>query len=285
MRLAISLGDYNKHLNSSFSFLLHAELGFDEGEMGFVRAFGYSTSRKSYQQQVLLHWRYVALFKLTLVVRPALMCVTRLEPCSPHQRRFEAEMELDGCVETLMFLQAVAEMNYAKKITDLGQMATMSRRRAGEFCPPYAYRLVEEQYLVSKDRKTHYKMEDLHKVCTFLLMVMPKHLITLTLRYVLIFKHIPPISVFVRVHEDDASTMSTRHYPIRHIAPRWKISWKLNQPAGEEEFQNKRWPAPSALTARRHHILNGTTKYKPPDERGISVADIMSRKFLLKSTI
>ncbi|KAG6957015.1 hypothetical protein JG687_00010232 [Phytophthora cactorum] len=27
---------------------------------------------------------------------------------------------------------------------------------------PYAYRLVEEQYLVSKDRKTHYKMEDLH---------------------------------------------------------------------------------------------------------------------------
>ncbi|KAG6957014.1 hypothetical protein JG687_00010233 [Phytophthora cactorum] len=30
------------------------------------------------------------------------------------------EMELDGCVETLMFLQAVAEMNYAKKVTDLG---------------------------------------------------------------------------------------------------------------------------------------------------------------------
>ncbi|KAG3103739.1 hypothetical protein PI124_g13991 [Phytophthora idaei] len=97
------------------------------------------------------------------------------------------EMELGGCVETLMFLQAVAEMNYAKKITDLGQMrydgADEELENFARELSPYAYRLVEEQYLVSKDRKTHYKMEDLHTT----------------------------ISVFVRVHEDDASTMSTRH--------------------------------------------------------------------------
>ncbi|KAG6961644.1 hypothetical protein JG688_00008980, partial [Phytophthora aleatoria] len=75
-------------------------------------------------------------------------------------------MELDGCVETLMFLQAVAEMNYAKKITDLGQMrydgADEELENFARELSPYAYRLVEEQYLVSKDRKTHYKMENLH---------------------------------------------------------------------------------------------------------------------------
>jgi hypothetical protein len=75
-------------------------------------------------------------------------------------------MALDECVDTLMFLQAVAEMEYAKKITDVGQMrydgADEELSKLAREVSAYAYRLVEQQYLLSKDRKTHYELNEIH---------------------------------------------------------------------------------------------------------------------------
>ncbi|KAG2838026.1 hypothetical protein PC129_g5195 [Phytophthora cactorum] len=75
-------------------------------------------------------------------------------------------MALDECVDTLMFLQAVAEMEYSKKITDVGQMrydgADAELKKLAREISPYAYRLIEQQYWSSKDRKTHYEVEELH---------------------------------------------------------------------------------------------------------------------------
>lgn len=74
-------------------------------------------------------------------------------------------MALDECVDTLMFLQAVAEMEYAKKITDVGQMryegADEELKILARDVSPYAYRLIEQQYWMSKDRKTHYEIKEL----------------------------------------------------------------------------------------------------------------------------
>ncbi|KAE9170106.1 hypothetical protein PF005_g27691 [Phytophthora fragariae] len=76
------------------------------------------------------------------------------------------EMALDECVDTLMFLQAVAEMQYAKKITDVGQMryngADEELDKLAREVSAFAYRLVEQQYWLSKDRKTHYELKEIH---------------------------------------------------------------------------------------------------------------------------
>jgi hypothetical protein len=71
--------------------------------------------------------------------------------------------------------------------------------------------------------------------------------------------------------------------PLRYIEPRWKLSCKLNQPAAEENLSERDIACTtfqvrnSAMTARRHQVLNGTTKYKHVLERGKRIADIMSR--------
>lgn len=67
------------------------------------------------------------------------------------------EMALDECVNTLLFLQAVAEMKYARRITAVGQMryvgADQELEKLARKVSPYAYRLVGEQYWIAKDRK------------------------------------------------------------------------------------------------------------------------------------
>ncbi|KAG6942132.1 hypothetical protein JG688_00018303, partial [Phytophthora aleatoria] len=75
-------------------------------------------------------------------------------------------MALDECVDTLMFLQAVTEMEYSKKTMDVGQMrydgADAELKKHPREVSPYAYRLIEQQYWSSKDRKLHYEVEELH---------------------------------------------------------------------------------------------------------------------------
>ncbi|KAG2820143.1 hypothetical protein PC113_g22641 [Phytophthora cactorum] len=60
-----------------------------------------------------------------------------------------ADMALDECVDTLMFLQAVAEMEYSKKTMDVGQMrydgADAELKKRPREVSPYAYRLIEQQ--------------------------------------------------------------------------------------------------------------------------------------------
>ncbi|KAG3249057.1 hypothetical protein PI124_g6274 [Phytophthora idaei] len=51
-------------------------------------------------------------------------------------------------------------------ITDVGQMrfdgADAELKKLACEVSPYAYRLIEQQYWSSKDRKTHYEVEELH---------------------------------------------------------------------------------------------------------------------------
>ncbi|KAG3150848.1 hypothetical protein PI126_g11290 [Phytophthora idaei] len=82
------------------------------------------------------------------------------------KNNLRADMALDKCVDTLMFLQAVTEMEYSKKTMDVGQMRCDGadaelKKLAREVCP-YAYRLIEQQYWSSKDRKLHFEVEELH---------------------------------------------------------------------------------------------------------------------------
>ncbi|KAF1777044.1 hypothetical protein GQ600_25975 [Phytophthora cactorum] len=72
-------------------------------------------------------------------------------------------MVLDECVDALVFLQAILEMEYAKFFTDVGHMhcgsADQELEKLAREVSPHTYRLVEEQYWISKDSKTHYEME------------------------------------------------------------------------------------------------------------------------------
>ncbi|KAG2928469.1 hypothetical protein PC117_g14306 [Phytophthora cactorum] len=72
------------------------------------------------------------------------------------------EMPLDECVDELIFLQAVAEMDYSKKMTAVGYMryqgADAELEQLLREVSTHAYRQIEQQYWIAKDRTTHYKM-------------------------------------------------------------------------------------------------------------------------------
>ncbi|KAG4224529.1 hypothetical protein PC116_g27020 [Phytophthora cactorum] len=75
---------------------------------------------------------------------------TKLESLWGHiSNILRADMALDECVDTLMFLQAVAEMEYSKKTMDVGQMrydgADAELKKRPREVSPYAYRLIEQQ--------------------------------------------------------------------------------------------------------------------------------------------
>lgn len=59
-------------------------------------------------------------------------------------------MPLDECVDTLIFLQAVAEMEYSKKMTAVGYMryqgADMELEQLSREVSTHAYRQIEKQY-------------------------------------------------------------------------------------------------------------------------------------------
>ncbi|KAG6945905.1 hypothetical protein JG688_00016317 [Phytophthora aleatoria] len=189
------------------------------------------------------------------------------------------DMALDECVDTLMFLQAIAEMEYAKKITDVGHMryesADQELKKLAREVSPHTYRLVEEQYWISKDRKTHYEMEEIHSRLFVL-----KGGSDTSASYHVDTTRYHCSCVFMKT-----MLLPCRHtvIPIRYLAPRWKLSYKLNQPAAEEDASDKAVACTtfqvrdSAMTARRQQVLNGSTKYKHAFECGKSIADIMSR--------
>lgn len=73
-------------------------------------------------------------------------------------------MPLDECVDTLIFLQAVAEMEYSKNMTAVGYMryqgADKELERLSQEVSPHAYRQIEQQYWIAKDRATHYEVTE-----------------------------------------------------------------------------------------------------------------------------
>ncbi|KAE9034208.1 hypothetical protein PR002_g8259 [Phytophthora rubi] len=90
----------------------------------------------------------------------------RLEAAWGHLKDvLKPTMMLDECVETLMFLQSIAEMEYTKTITDIGCMryngADAELEKLAKEVSQHAYQLVEKQYRVANDRKTQYNMREL----------------------------------------------------------------------------------------------------------------------------
>nr|KAE8945800.1 hypothetical protein PF009_g4554 [Phytophthora fragariae] len=84
----------------------------------------------------------------------------RLEAAWGHLKDvLKPTMMLDECVETLMFLQSIAEMEYTKTITDIGCMryngADAELEKLAKESSQHAYQLVEKQYRVANDRKTY----------------------------------------------------------------------------------------------------------------------------------
>lgn len=74
-------------------------------------------------------------------------------------------MMLDECVDTLHFLQSIAELEYAKKMTDVGHMryagADAELHKLSKEVSQHAYELVEKQYRVANDRKTKYSTQEI----------------------------------------------------------------------------------------------------------------------------
>lgn len=156
--------------------------------------------------------------------------VCRLETSWGHIKEvLKPEMALDECVDTLMFLQAVAEMEYGKKITDVGQMrydgADHELEQLAREVSPYAYRLVEEQYWASKDRKTSYGVEEIHS-SLFVLTgggdTSTCYHVDTTVSLSPVLARVNPnvrrcycvpleISLLMCIHEDDVASMPARH--------------------------------------------------------------------------
>ncbi|RLN06604.1 hypothetical protein BBJ28_00002807 [Nothophytophthora sp. Chile5] len=91
----------------------------------------------------------------------------RLETSWGHLKEIlKPKMPLDECVDTLNFLQAVAEMEYSKKMTDVGQMryegADKELEELAREVSSHAYRLVEKQYWIANDRKTYYEIDEIN---------------------------------------------------------------------------------------------------------------------------
>ncbi|RAW33451.1 hypothetical protein PC110_g10242 [Phytophthora cactorum] len=80
---------------------------------------------------------------------------------------FEGRVQMyNDSGRVLIYLRSIGEVESTKKITDVGYM----RYRGGDSelqqlvkeVSQHAYQLVEEQYRVANDRKTHYVVRELH---------------------------------------------------------------------------------------------------------------------------
>ncbi|KAG3242932.1 hypothetical protein PI124_g12237 [Phytophthora idaei] len=217
------------------------------------------------------------------------MVKSELESLWGHiKNNLRADMALDKCVDTLMFLQAVTEMEYSKKTMDVGQMRCDGadaelKKLAREVCP-YAYRLIEQQYWSSKDRKLHFEVEELHPRLSVLTGDDPTsacHVDTARYHFSCVFMRTMLLPWHHVMHW--CLVKGKTAISIRYVAPRWQLSSKLNQPATEEDVPDMNIACAafqireSKMTARRHQVLKRTTKYKHALERGKSIADIMSR--------
>ncbi|POM72260.1 Hypothetical protein PHPALM_11054, partial [Phytophthora palmivora] len=115
------------------------------------------------------------------------------------------DMALDECVDTLMFLQAVAEMEYAKKITE---------------------------YWIAMDRKTHYDVRELHPTMYELTIggdgLASYHVNTS--KYLCSCVFMRTMLLPCRHVMYWRLTNNKTAIPVHHIASRWKLLYILNLP-------------------------------------------------------
>ncbi|POM67060.1 Hypothetical protein PHPALM_17001 [Phytophthora palmivora] len=162
MRQATSIKEYTKYLKYMYFLLDGVQLSerdkIPEAKQPFLKYF-------------MRNWHTIkercALYARKDVPHLGNHTNNRLETSWGHIKDIlKPDMALGECVDTLLFLQAVAEMEYAKKITEVGQMryreADNELQNLACEVSPHAYRLVEKQYWIAMDRKTRYDVRELH---------------------------------------------------------------------------------------------------------------------------
>ncbi|KAF1795007.1 hypothetical protein GQ600_256 [Phytophthora cactorum] len=126
----------------------------------------------------------------------------------PSKDVLKSTMTLDECVDTLTFLQSIAEIEYAKRITDVGHMgyrgADAELERLVREVSQYVYQLIEKGYRAASDRSTFYTIRDVETEL-------------LPCRHVICWRLISNKSPI----------------PVKHINPRWSLTSPLNLPVKE----------------------------------------------------
>ncbi|KAE9173457.1 hypothetical protein PF002_g29304 [Phytophthora fragariae] len=283
MRTSPTIDEYTKYLKYLYFLLdnlhLRSEDDIPEPKHPFLRYF-----MKNWDQQKE-RW---ALYARSDVPHLGNHTNNRLETSWGHIKEIlKPEMPLDECVDTLIFLQALAEMEYSKKITAVGYMqnqgADEELDRLSREVSTHAYRQIEAQCWMAKDRSTHY---DISEITPNMFVVSgcdgrSYHVDTSKYRCSCVFMRTTLLPCRHVMYWRLINRKSA--IPIRHIAPRWRLLCKLNQPAEEEDVPKDQVARKSfqlresMIVARRHEVLNGTTKYTTACRRGNQIADIMSR--------
>ncbi|ETP29552.1 hypothetical protein F442_21323 [Phytophthora nicotianae P10297] len=144
--------------------------------------------------------------------------------------------------------------------------------------------MVEQQYRVAVDRKTHYEQEQINSQLYLLRGTDESssafHVNTARYRCSCVFmkttllpcRHV----MYWRLMNDKSAV------PIHYIEPRWKLSSKLNQAPFEEDVPDETFACTtfqmreSAMTGRRHEVLNGSTN----TSTHLSADELASLEFL-----
>ncbi|ETK71272.1 hypothetical protein L915_21460 [Phytophthora nicotianae] len=183
---------------------------------------------------------------------------------------------------------SVAELEYAKKMTDVGYMryggADAELEKLAKEVSQHAYQLVEKQYRVANERKTHYNIIELQDQVFELSSAgdpdRKYHVDTRTYRCSCTFMRTELLPCRHVIYWRLLSNKSS--IPLKHIHSRWSLTSPANisvddEPISEENVSSSFRVSSSALKASRHKVLNGTSRFRTSHETATRIADIMSR--------
>ncbi|RAW22371.1 hypothetical protein PC110_g21188 [Phytophthora cactorum] len=150
-------------------------------------------------------------------------------------------MPLDECVDPLQFLQSVAEMDYAKKMTDVGYMcyacADTETQKLAREVSQHAYQSVEKQYRVANDQKTEYTTREIQPHMIEMVSTVDTtrkyHLDTRTYHCSCIFVKTELLPHMHAIYWRLLANKSP--IPIKNIYRRWDLTCPLNTPVEDEE--------------------------------------------------
>ncbi|KAG2824406.1 hypothetical protein PC113_g22042 [Phytophthora cactorum] len=150
-------------------------------------------------------------------------------------------MPLDECVDPLQFLQSVAEMDYAKKMTDVGYMcyacADTETQKLAREVSQHAYQSVEKQYRVANDQKTEYTTREIQPHMIEMVSTVDTtrkyHLDTRTYHCSCIFVKTELLPYMHAIYWRLLANKSP--IPIKNIYRRWDLTCPLNTPVEDEE--------------------------------------------------
>ncbi|KAG6944262.1 hypothetical protein JG688_00017175, partial [Phytophthora aleatoria] len=150
-------------------------------------------------------------------------------------------MPLDECVDPLQFLQSVAEVEYAKKMTDVEYMcyagADTETQKLAREVSQHAYQSVVKQYRVANDQKTEYTTREIQPHMIEMVLTVDTnrkyHLDTRTYHCSCIFVKTELLPYMHAIYWRLLANKSP--IPIKNIHRRWSLTCPLNTPVEDEE--------------------------------------------------